>query len=88
MKQAARPANPGLRLVSPSEQPNRPAPPSPSQQELDSLIAEGIRTYQQLQQEFDRELFGGKDLEKLATLLPQIQMLRARLQAYGVHVRV
>ncbi len=85
MKQAAKPANPGLHLVSPSDQ---PAPPSPSQQELDSLIAEGIRTYQQLQQEFDRELFGGKDLEKLATLLPQIQMLRARLQAYGVHVRV
>ncbi len=85
MKQAAKPANPGLRLASPSDQPE---PPSPPQQELDSLIADGIRTYQKLQQEFDRELFGGKDLDKIATLLPQLQMVRARLEAYGVRVRV
>ncbi len=88
MKQAGQPTDSGLHLVQPSEQPKEAQTPTPSQQELDSLIAEGIRTYQKLQEEFDRELFAGRDLEKIATLLPQLQMLRARLEAYGVRVRV
>ena len=56
-----------------------------SQQEMDTLIANGVRRYQQLQEAFDRELFGAQD--KLATLLSEKQLLQQRLQEHGIRVR-
>ena len=62
-------------------------PPASDQQEVDSFIANGIRRCQELQQAFDRELFGSRDLEKIGEILPELQMLRERLEAYGIYVR-
>jgi hypothetical protein len=61
---------------------------APKEQEEDSLIADGIRRYQQVQQEFDQELFGNQDYEKMEALLSEKQLLRERLNSYGVNVRV
>ena len=62
-------------------------PAAASQQEMDSLIANGVRRYQELQQEVDHELFAEhRDLEKLAVLLPELQLIRQRLASYGVNV--
>ncbi len=71
-----------LHLVTPEEK-----LPEPSPQELDSFIADGVRSYQKLQEEFDRELFGPRDIEKLGSLIEQKQLIRSRLMAYGVRVR-
>jgi len=66
---------------------DRPAG-APQEQEEDSWIADGIRRYQQVQQEFDQELFGNQDYEKMNALLSEKQLLRERLNSHGVHVRV
>jgi hypothetical protein len=58
-----------------------------SQNEENAFIANGIRRYQQLQREFDEELFGSRDLDKITALLPEINLLRERLASYGIHVR-
>ena len=58
-----------------------------SQQEMDTLIANGVRRHQQLQEAFDRELFGAQDQDKLATLLSEKQLLQQRLQEHGIRVR-
>lgn len=75
-------AHRGLHLVTAEER------PTGSQPDVDSLIASGVRRYQQVQQEFDRELFGNQDQEKMAALLSEKHLLRERLNSYGVHVRV
>ena len=89
----------GLHLVTPDEaaliaqqdgsiQPEpEPEPEPASQQELDTLIANGVRRYQQLQQEFAHQLFGKQDPEKMCAILPEMQLLRERLSRYGVHLR-
>ena len=65
-----------------------PEPEPASQQELDTLIANGIRRYQQLQQEFDRALFAEEqDTDKITEVLPELQLLRTRLASYGIHLR-
>ena len=56
-------------------------------QQRDTLIAQGVQAYQKLQDEFDRELFGQRDLDTLASLLEQKHLLRERLASYGVRVR-
>jgi DNA-binding GntR family transcriptional regulator len=53
----------------------------------DALIGQGVQAYQQLQDEFDHELFGRRDLEVLASLMEQKNLLRQRLASYGVQVR-
>jgi len=59
-----------------------------TQQELDSLIAEGVRSYQQLQQEFDAELFSPTpDPDVLGPLIARKNLVRERLASYGVRVR-
>ena len=58
----------------------------PDQLELDHEIAQGIRAYQQLQIEFDRELFSTQDVDTLTTLIQQKKLLRERLAAYGIKV--
>ena len=63
-------------------------PEPASQQELDTFIANGIRRYQQLQQEFDRALFAEhQDVDQISVLLPELQLLRQRLASYGIHLR-
>ena len=57
-----------------------------SQQELDTLIANGLRRFQQVQAELDRELFGDQNHEKLAALFPELRLLRERLAHYGIRV--
>ena len=57
-----------------------------SQQEIDSLIANGVRRYRELQTELDGELFGAQDHDKLAVLFRQVHLLRERLASHGVHV--
>jgi hypothetical protein len=81
-------AHRGLHLVTAEEAAARcqQDPKPSSQQERDSLIANGMRRYQELQAEVDRELFGTQDRDKLAVLLPDLQLLRQRLASYGVHV--
>lgn len=59
----------------------------PAEQEMDAWLAQGIRRYRELQKEVDRELFGDQDQEKLIALLPELQLLRERLNAYGIRVR-
>ena len=61
------------------------APAAPNGE--DAFIASGIRRCQQLQQEADRELFGKQDRERLCALWSELQVLRERLAAYGIHVR-
>ena len=56
-------------------------------QQRDTLIAQGVQAYQKLQDEFDRELFGQRDLDTLASLLEQKHLVRERLANYGVRVR-
>ena len=53
---------------------------------MDKLIAEGVRRYEQLQQQFYGEMAGNRDLQKLEVLLPEMQLLRQRLASYGVRV--
>jgi hypothetical protein len=70
-----------LHLVADEERPTTSQPP------VDSLIADGVRNYQELQKEVDRALFARpQDVEKLSVLFPQLQFLRERLASYGVHV--
>jgi hypothetical protein len=59
----------------------------PDQIERDQQIAQGIRAYQQLQLEFDRELFSTQDVDTLTTLIQQKTVLRERLAAHGIKVR-
>ena len=59
----------------------------PDQAEHDRQIVEGMRTYQQLQIEFDRELFSTKDPETLTTLMLEKNLVRDRLAAHGIKVR-
>ena len=59
----------------------------PAQAERDQQIAEGMRAYQQLQMEFDRELFSTRDVDILTTLIQQKDLVRERLAAYGIKVR-
>ena len=59
----------------------------PEQTECDRQIAEGMRAYQQLQMEFDRELFSTQDVDTLTTLIQQKKVLRERLAAHGIKVR-
>ena len=58
------------------------------QQQLDSLIFHGVRHYKELQAEMDRALFATpQDIPAIADVLPQLQLLRAQLESYGVHVQ-
>ena len=59
----------------------------PDQAERDQQIVQGMRAYQQLQMEFDRELFSTRDVDILATLIQEKNLLRERLSAYGIKVR-
>jgi hypothetical protein len=62
--------------------------PEPSPQEVDSFIADGIRSYQRLQEQVDKELFSpNPDPEVVSPLLGQLQLVRERLAAYGIRVR-
>ena len=79
-------ANPksDLHLVKPAD----PAPSPSSHADLDSFIAEGIRSYQKLQDEFDRQVFSPeRDMEKVARLIGEKQLIRSRLAAVGVKMR-
>ena len=81
-------AEEAARIAEQAERSVEPEPEPASQQELDSLIANGMRRYQQLQQEFDRALFAEKqDTDKISALLPELQLLRSRLANYGIHLR-
>jgi hypothetical protein len=57
------------------------------QAERDQQIADGMRAYQQLQIEFDRELFSTRDVDVLTTLIQEKNLVRERLAAYGIRVR-
>ena len=57
------------------------------QAEQDRQIAEGVRAYQQLQIEFDRELFSTRDVDVLTTLIQEKNLVRDRLAAHGIKVR-
>jgi hypothetical protein len=70
----------GLHLVQPSDK-----VPVPSQQELDSFIAEGVRTYERLVEELLHGVLP-RDLEKMVSLIVQQRKLREQLAAYGVRV--
>lgn len=71
----------GLHLVVATE------PSTTSQQEKDTLIAQGVLRYQELQAEVDRALFAiPPDEETLVVVMPQMQALRERLAAHGVRV--
>ena len=62
-------------------------PSAESQQERDTLIAQGVLRYQELQAQVDRALFAiPPDEETLAVMMPQMQALRERLAAHGVRV--
>ncbi len=79
-------ANPqsDLHLVKPVD----PAPSPSSRADLDSFIAEGMRSYQKLQDELDHELFARThDVNKIGALIGQKQLIRGRLAAVGVKVR-
>ena len=86
MKKTAK-ANPqsDLHLVKPVD----PAPSPSSRADLDSFIAEGMRSYQRLQDELDHELFARThDVDRIGSLIGQKQQLRSRLAAHGVRVRI
>jgi hypothetical protein len=53
----------------------------------DAFLASGVRRYNQLRQEADRELFGKQDPERLGTLWSELNVLRERLAAYGIQMR-
>ena len=57
------------------------------QAERDRQITDGVRAYQQLQMEFDRELFSTQDPDTLTTLMQEKNLVRERLAAYGIRVR-
>ena len=59
----------------------------PDQAERDQQIADGLRAYQQLQMEFDRELFSTQDPDTLTTLMLEKNLVRERLAAHGIRVR-
>jgi hypothetical protein len=62
-------------------------PSTTSQQQMDSMIAEGVLRYQELQSEMDRALFAKpQDVETLAVVMPKMQLLKERLASYGVRV--
>jgi hypothetical protein len=55
---------------------------------LDHEIAEGVRAYQRLQQQIDKELFSANpDPEVLDSLLGQRNLVQDRLVARGIWVR-
>lgn len=71
----------GLHLVKAKEPSTAPQP------QMDSMIAEGVLQYQELQAEMDRALFARpQDVETLAVVMPKLQLLRERLASYGVRV--
>jgi predicted nuclease with RNAse H fold len=70
----------GLHLVQPTDK-----VPAPSQQEVDSFIAEGVRTYERLVEELLHGVLP-RDLEKMVSLIVQQRKLREQLAAYGVRV--
>jgi hypothetical protein len=79
-------ANPksDLHLVKPIEPASSPSSPA----DLDSFIAEGMRSYQKLQDDLDYELFSRThDVNKIGALIGQKQLIRSRLAAVGVKVR-
>jgi hypothetical protein len=79
-------ANPksDLHLVKPIEPASSPSSPV----DLDSFIAEGMRSYQKLQDDLDHELFSRThDVNKIGALIGQKQLVRSRLAAVGVKVR-
>jgi hypothetical protein len=72
----------GPRLVSAE------AAPPPSNPDLDHEIAEGVRTYQRLQQQIDKELFSANpDPEVVNSLWGEQSLVRDRLAAHGIRVR-
>jgi hypothetical protein len=72
----------GPRLVSAEA-----APPT-SNPDLDHEIAEGVRAYQRLQQQIDKELFSAHpDPEVVNSLWGQQSLVRDRLAAHGIRVR-
>jgi hypothetical protein len=73
---------PGPRLVSAEA-----APPT-TDPVLDHEIAEGVRAYQRLQQQIDKELFSpNPDPEVIGSLFGQRNLIRDRLAAHGIRVR-
>ena len=79
---ARRTTTSGLHLVSAA------ATPPPSDPGIDQEIAEGVKAFQAVQQQFDKELFSGSpDPEELGRLLFQRDLLRDRLAAHGIRVR-
>jgi hypothetical protein len=72
----------GPRLVS-----TEAAPPT-TDPVLDHEIAEGVRTYQRLQQQIDKELFSASpDPEVIGSLFGEQKLIRERLAAHGIRVR-
>ena len=72
----------GLHLVSAE------AAPPPSDPVLDHEIAEGVRAYQRLQEQIDKELFSANpDPEVVNSLWGEQSLVRERLAAHGIRVR-
>jgi hypothetical protein len=64
------------------------AAPSTPDPDLDHEIAEGVRAYQRLQQQIDKELFSAHpDPDVVGSLLGQRNLIRDRLAAHGIRVR-
>ena len=78
----------GLHLVTPEEAAAcRESTPN-KEDDVDKLIGQAVRRYEQVRAELDRELFAdNKDLHKLSELMPEMQQLREALARYGVHIR-
>jgi len=73
-----------LHLVTPEEAAAVSPPLSPGEE--DTFIAKAVRRYQQLQEEFESEFLGERDLDKIGVMLPEIRALRGVLVGYGVRV--
>jgi hypothetical protein len=64
------------------------AAPPPSDPVLDHEIAEGVKAYQRLQQQIDKELFSAHpDAEVVNSLWGEQSLVRERLAAHGIRVR-
>ena len=64
------------------------AAPPPSDPVLDHEIAEGVRAYQRLQEQIDKELFSANpDPEVVNSLWGEQSLVRERLAAHGIRVR-
>lgn len=88
MKQKKMKTQPGLHLVGAEETAARPQPTNNEEKDLNPLIGQAVRRYEQLRAAVDRELLAEqKDIHKLGELMPEMQQLREALARHGVHVQ-